>query len=101
MEPHILFHFIILVLMFQSLELIWSIFRTLSGYNNISINGLTPLSYLVNADNTIIITECDIQASGDFVIPDSINGSDVIGIAEQAFDGCALIKTIQIPESIK
>ena len=26
-------------------------------YNNISINGLTPLSYSVNADNTIIITE--------------------------------------------
>ena len=74
---------------------------TLSGYNNISIDGLTPLSYLVNADNTIIITECDIQASGDFFIPDSINGSDVIGIAEQAFDGCTLIKTIQIPESIQ
>ena len=74
---------------------------TLPGYDNITVKGLTPLSYIINADNTAIITECDNQISGNVIIPASINGSVVTGIAEQAFDGCALIKSVEIPNSIQ
>ena len=76
--------------MFQNWKRIWR-FSGNCLYDNITVKGLTPLSYIINADNAAIITECDNQISGNVIIPASINGSVVTGIAEQAFDGCTLV----------
>ena len=73
----------------------------LPGYQRININGLTPLSYSILADNTILITGCDVQASGNLVLPSEIDGSSVVGISTLAFNGCTSIQSVNIPDSIE
>ena len=38
--------------------------------------------------------------TGDVVIPETINGKQVVKIADYAFAGCTNLKTIQIPETV-
>ena len=51
-------------------------------------------------DDGIHITDCDISASGDLVIPDEIDGLPVTAIEEWAFDNCTSLSSIVIPDSV-
>ena len=60
---------------------------------------LEYLSYSIN-DDGIHITDCDISASGDLVIPDKIEGQPVTAIEGRAFRYCESISNITIPDSV-
>ena len=59
------------------------------------------LRYMINTGGRdITITKCDIGASGEVAIPDKIDGLPVTTIHDNAFEGCADITGVTIPESI-
>ena len=47
----------------------------------------------------VIITKVD-DASGDYVIPEEIDGCVVTGIGNRAFDGCENLRSVTIPEGV-
>lgn len=53
---------------------------------------------LVNSE--IVITDCDMNSTGDIIIPEGINGYPVTTIAEHAFKSCSGITSIVIPDSV-
>ena len=58
------------------------------------------LTYEVQNDGTIKITDCDGNASGALTIPDTINGKKVTGIGKNAFEDCNSLTGITIPDSV-
>ena len=52
-------------------------------------------------DGEVIITGCDSSISGDIVIPDTIEGYPVTAIGDEAFWNCYMVKSIEIPNSVK
>ena len=58
------------------------------------------LTYQIN-DGEVIITGCDRSISGDIVIPDTIEGYPVTAIGDEAFLNCYMVKSIEIPNSVK
>ena len=48
----------------------------------------------------IIITDCDEAATGELLIPQTIEGNPVTSIGEQAFGNCFSLTNITIPDSI-
>ena len=58
------------------------------------------LTYEVQYDGTIKITDCDRSASGALTIPDTIDGKKVTWIGYQAFMNCNRLTSITIPNSI-
>lgn len=46
-----------------------------------------------------IVLHC-LDAKGDLVIPESIEGHKVVAIAEEAFSACSLITSVKMPESV-
>ncbi|MDA7664878.1 leucine-rich repeat protein, partial [Akkermansiaceae bacterium] len=57
------------------------------------------LRYRVN-DNEVTIIDCNTSASGELLIPNSIEGNPVARIGHNAFDGCRSLTSITIPESV-
>ena len=53
---------------------------------------------LVNSE--IIITDCDMESTGDIIIPETIDGYPVTTIAEHAFTSCYRITSVVIPDSV-
>ena len=51
-------------------------------------------------DGVVIITDCYEEASGDLLIPDTIEGNAVIGIGSNAFEDCASLTSITIPAGV-
>ena len=49
---------------------------------------------------TVIITDCDIAASGALVIPDTIEGKAVTAIGFQPFRSCTSLTGITLPDSV-
>jgi hypothetical protein len=61
---------------------------------------LNDLTYQVNAENTVTITGCDSAASGELIIPTTIEGYPVTTIGESAFYFCTELTNIDIPSSV-
>ncbi len=51
-------------------------------------------------DGAITITGCDLYASGELVIPDTIEGYPVTAIGSFAFEWCTYLKSVTIPDSV-
>ena len=58
------------------------------------------LTYEV-ADGNVTITGHVEDVSGELVIPETIDGKTVIAIKENAFENCAEITEVQIPDTVK
>ena len=63
------------------------------------IYSLSVLTYEIN-DIEVTITGCDKSASGNLVIPDTIERYLVTSIDDSAFNGCDGITSITIPDSV-
>ncbi len=59
-----------------------------------------PLTYVINADGTVTITDCDWDTKGDLVIPDTIDGKAVTGIGEHAFELQRSLTSITLPDQL-
>ncbi len=60
---------------------------------------LADLTYVIVGD-TVTITDCDQAATGELVIPDTIEGKTVTAIGSVAFSNCRLLTDITIPATV-
>mgnify|MGYP003324004749 CR=1 FL=1 len=65
-------------------------------------NSITEIQHLTWTDDgkEVTITDCDTAASGDFVIPNIIDGMPVTIIGEEAFIACTSLTSITVPNSV-
>ena len=64
---------------------------------------MDPAIAILSIERTAIglkIVDCRLDADGSLVIPGSIQGEDVVEIAANAFEGCGLIESIELPDSV-
>ena len=60
---------------------------------------LDDLTY-TTTDGKVTITSCDTAATGELVIPATIEGNPVTSIGDFAFENCTNLTSITIPESV-
>ncbi len=61
--------------------------------------GLEDLTW-TTTDGKVTVVDCDKAATGELVIPDTIEGNPVTSIGDSAFEGCDRLKSITIPDSV-
>jgi hypothetical protein len=70
-----------------------------NDWNGLTADPITPLTW-TTTDRKITITDCDTAATGELVIPDTIEGNPVIFISEDAFRRCSSLTSITIPDGV-
>ena len=71
-----------------------------SGLFSCSVCGYTVYPYL-SVDNAGVVTCTDkVNLPAELVIPSSLNGIDITAIGVDAFYGCEVIQTVQIPYGV-
>ncbi len=61
----------------------------------------SPLTWAPAADGkSVVITGCQKTASGDLVIPETLDGLPVSAIADGAFRGCDKLTSVKVPEGV-
>ena len=65
-------------------------------------NGFTiePILTWTTTNGEVTITDCNDAATGELVIPDTIEGHPVTSIGEYAFQGCTSLTNITIPDGV-
>jgi hypothetical protein len=72
------------------------------GESGADWNGLTvdPILTWTTTNGEVTITDCDETASGELVIPDTIEGNPVTSIGDDAFRDCGSLTSITIPGGV-
>ncbi|MBQ8210390.1 MAG: leucine-rich repeat domain-containing protein [Clostridia bacterium] len=68
----------------------------------VSTGEFIDTSYKYKIENgEVIITDCDLDISGNVIIPDTIDGYPVTVIGDHAFSGCDKMTSVVVPDSVK
>lgn len=86
-----------ILLLLLSMTMILTMFSVISVIS--SAENVDGLWYKI-ANGKVVIIDFDPRISGEFVIPDTIEGHPVIAIDEEAFARCSLLKSVTIPNSV-
>jgi hypothetical protein len=66
----------------------------------LGVSGIFGVLTYITTNGKITITDCDNGATGELVIPETIEGNPVISIGDNAFEDCENLTSITIPESV-
>jgi len=73
--------------------------NTATATRTVTVVNQNPLGY-TTTDGEVAITDCDTAATGELVIPDTIDGNPVTSIGEGAFEDCTSLTSITIGNSV-
>ncbi|MDA7683437.1 leucine-rich repeat domain-containing protein [Akkermansiaceae bacterium] len=70
-----------------------------TNWNGLTLEVIPVLSWITNNEE-VTITGCDTAATGELVIPDTIEGNPVTSIGASAFRDCTSLTRITIPDGV-
>ena len=81
--------------------------KSLSGFLALFLFAVLPLYAADLSDLTytttggeVTVVNCDKAATGELIIPDTIEENPVTSVGDSAFEGCDRLKSITIPDSV-
>ncbi|MDE0861248.1 MAG: leucine-rich repeat domain-containing protein, partial [Akkermansiaceae bacterium] len=70
-----------------------------TNWNGLTVNTITPLTW-TTTNGEVTITDCNEAATGELVIPNTIEGNPVTSIGEDSFRDCTSLTSITIPDGV-